>query len=272
MSYFENIPNIEYNGKIVKNVFSRAQFSKDFKDKNNSLLNYSLKDGERADIIADKYYDDPDYSWLVWMSNNVVDPYYDLPLSENDFEAFIISKYGSVELAKSTIIHFRNNWEEDNIEMSITNYNLLSPNLKKYYNPNIDYKNDVLSYRRKKKNWVVKTHRMISFDVDDSEGLSLEQRIVGTNFSFVIDSINGNNLIVKHAYGNPTGLLPSTTSTVSSSIITLATPIPTDELFLWKAVSYYDYELELNEEKRNIKLLDNRLTLEAEKELKRVFR
>ena len=45
--------------------------------------------------------------WLIFLANNIVDPYYSWPLTQNTFQDFIISKYGTIANAKSTIKHYR---------------------------------------------------------------------------------------------------------------------------------------------------------------------
>jgi hypothetical protein len=52
---------------------------------------------------------------------------------------------------------------------------------------------------------------------------------------------------------------------------TISTSIPAEELIYWESVSVYDYEVEQNAKKRNIKLIDNRFADSATKELKNLM-
>jgi hypothetical protein len=67
---------------------------------------YRVKDHERPDTIAFDYYGDSKYAWLVLMANDILDPYNDWPMSDADFNSFIVSKYGSVEQAMEQVDHF----------------------------------------------------------------------------------------------------------------------------------------------------------------------
>jgi len=53
-----------------------------------------------------------------------------------------------------------------------------------------------------------------------------------------------------------------------SLVTTLNQNIPSTELIYWSAVTAYDYEIDLNAKRRNIKLLDNKYAEQATKELK----
>ena len=56
--------------------------------------NYDVKNGERPEDIAFKYYGDAEYHWVVLLVNNVTDRFYDWPLTQPQFDAFLTDKYG----------------------------------------------------------------------------------------------------------------------------------------------------------------------------------
>ena len=49
------------------------------------------------------YYGGPQFTWIIFMINNMVDPYYDWPLTTYEFESYVKDKYGSIDTAQSTI-------------------------------------------------------------------------------------------------------------------------------------------------------------------------
>jgi hypothetical protein len=67
---------------------------------------YHIQDGERPDIVANDYYDDPTLDWLILLTNEIQDPYYEWPLSYDQFSAYLRQKYGSVEYALKTTHHY----------------------------------------------------------------------------------------------------------------------------------------------------------------------
>jgi hypothetical protein len=94
--YFENFPIITYEGKKVRDITRRNQFVRNVSTNPLLYLPYTISEGERAEDIANFYYGSVDYSWLVYMANNIMDPYHEWPLSEAEFKDFLIDKYGNV--------------------------------------------------------------------------------------------------------------------------------------------------------------------------------
>ena len=60
----------------------------------------------RPDVLAYKYYGDTIYTWTIFLVNNIVDPYWEWPLSYKDFREYMTDKYGSIEKAQSQIHHY----------------------------------------------------------------------------------------------------------------------------------------------------------------------
>lgn len=54
---------------------------------------YVIRENERPEDIANFYYGDPFYFWLVLISNNIINPYHEWPLEESAFNAYIDKKY-----------------------------------------------------------------------------------------------------------------------------------------------------------------------------------
>ena len=105
--YFNNLPTIEYGTKVARNLITRPKIKNFILGNPNVIYDYVIKDGERPDTIANAYYGDSNFVWLIFLANNIVDPYYDWPLTQQQFKDFIINKYGSVETAKNTIKHYK---------------------------------------------------------------------------------------------------------------------------------------------------------------------
>ena len=107
--YFADFPLIEYGGKIARNIMSRPKVKEQLMNNPVAFYDYVIEDGQRPDQIAYLYYDDPQLVWLIFLANNIVDPYYDWPLTQNQFADFLISKYGTVAAAQAKILHYKHN-------------------------------------------------------------------------------------------------------------------------------------------------------------------
>lgn len=107
MSYFNNFKNIVYKNYTVKNILESVKIRDLIEDDVRAYLPYTIKDGDTIESIAYHYYGGVNYFWLVCLSNNIVDPYYNWPMSISNFNKHIIKKYGSSDIAKSTIKHYK---------------------------------------------------------------------------------------------------------------------------------------------------------------------
>lgn len=116
-NYFENFPTINYQGRNVRDITRRNKFLKSVTTNPLLFLPYTVKEGERPENIAYNYYGSTDYVWLVYLSNNIVDPYHQWPLSEEDFHKYLIQKYEaqSLRTGYEVIDWMQNETIEDNI-------------------------------------------------------------------------------------------------------------------------------------------------------------
>jgi hypothetical protein len=112
--YFDKIPKILYDidGKQlttyqnVTNVFFRVRIIRNVLENISAYYDYLVKDDDTPEILAEKVYGDPEAHWIVLMANQIVDAQYDWPLNSDDFNKYIINKYGSIQNSKTTIHHY----------------------------------------------------------------------------------------------------------------------------------------------------------------------
>lgn len=107
MRYFNSFPVIDYNNVLVRNIAARVRAFEKAKKINTIFYPYRIKDGERADTVAYNYYGNPNYFWVIFIVNDIVDPYYEWPMSSLTFDRYIIEKYGSLAAAQAEIVKYR---------------------------------------------------------------------------------------------------------------------------------------------------------------------
>jgi hypothetical protein len=105
--YFKNFPLVEYKGTRLRNILLKTSFLKDIFLDDSNFYDYFIEDGERPTHVAFDYYGSVDYSWLVFFSNNIKDPYFDWYLSQQEFDSYIATKYGSVQEAQTEIVEYK---------------------------------------------------------------------------------------------------------------------------------------------------------------------
>ena len=113
-NYFRNIPKVKYdiNGTEpnkylnVTNIMKRISFKPSVIEDITDYYPYRVKDGERPDIISHQKYGSVAYAYLIMLINDIYDPIFDWPLSAQQFEKYLISKYGSVSSAMGTTKYY----------------------------------------------------------------------------------------------------------------------------------------------------------------------
>lgn len=224
---------------------------------------YIIKDSDRPEILAEKLYGNPEAYWMILYANNIYDPYYDWPMEEKVFNKYIIKKYGSLEYAKTNWHHYEKVITRENPAAQVKTVTKFQVNEKKLTN-------DILT--------------MTDVEIDYNIG---EPVFVGTSygsntFSGKVVAWNMANGYIELA--NTTGsiksyqfLIGANTGANGTVLTTVWPSVPMDayntlvdttnfstytvagrtvfETISRNRVSYYDYEYELNESKRQIKII-----------------
>ncbi|MGY8864607.1 MAG: baseplate wedge protein 53 [Methylophagaceae bacterium] len=117
MKYFENFPIIEYEGRRVRDISRRSSFVRALSNNPYIYYPYTVSEGERAEEVAHFYYGSVDYVWLVYMANNIIDPYHEWPMDPQTFNDYIVEKYTeeSGEVGEDVIDWTRDPSNDDNI-------------------------------------------------------------------------------------------------------------------------------------------------------------
>ena len=117
MKYFENFPIIEYEGRRVRDISRRTSFVRALSNNPYIYYPYTVSEGERAEEVAHFYYGSVDYVWLVYMANNIIDPYHEWPMDPQTFNDYIVEKYTdeSGEVGEDVIDWTRDTTNDDNI-------------------------------------------------------------------------------------------------------------------------------------------------------------
>lgn len=270
--FFIKFPTTTYANQICTDLSFRIKpdLQRQLIDKN-SVFKYTIKTGARPDIIAHNYYDDSYMDWLIYLNNGITDPYYDWFLNQDEFESFIVSKYGSAEYAEKKILWYENYMSsEETITVDYYN-NVVIDSYKKYYEP--VYGNgieNIIYYKRKPLELKINTNRIIQATV------TLNSNVVFVPDDLVTLTYSGNTnygrgevvfanttvLTIKNVTGNfvPNAVINSDYSDASANIVSSSVQIdniPVTETSLWNPVTAYDYEVEKNEQNKQIYLLDS---------------
>ena len=81
------------NDTLVTDLMTRVKVREKVINEISLYDKYDVPSGERPEDTAFKHFGSSQYHWVVLFTNNITDAYYDWPMSEQDFETFLIDKY-----------------------------------------------------------------------------------------------------------------------------------------------------------------------------------
>ena len=313
-NYFRFFPTTFYtsdnNSKgvdTVTSIVSRFTIANNLRDNTGVFYPYDIQDTDTAEIIASKIYGNPERHWIVLSFNQVIDPQWDFPLTQDNFISYVNNKYTA-------------NGANDNQNLSSTSANSgISTNVASVGSLTIPFKqiaaNNLITSPA--------TQPILTFDDRISlDGGSSFINVASSNTTHitlqtaVASAVSNNTLIFKNtpktgiiwalsenniqAYFLKTSRTINAQNTVSSisesesnttlvvqtevdkntyanttatstSVFSLVDGSKVKEKTEKFTQSYYTYEFNKNEEKRKIKILKPEFVTELEKEFRRVF-
>ena len=83
------------NYKLVPDILRRVKLRSGLRSGAFMFDNYDVKDGERPEDVAFKWFGDAQLHWVILMTNNITDRYYQWPLSQPQFAEHLTDKYGA---------------------------------------------------------------------------------------------------------------------------------------------------------------------------------
>lgn len=178
--YFKFFPKVEYDGRMVTDITRRVSISEDIIMDPYAFLPFTVKEEDRPEDVAYYYYGSMDKVWLIYLANNIIDPYTQWVMPTDQFLGYIQKKYAE--------------------QSGLTGY-------------------DVVAWSQ--------------------------------------DMTSNTNILYYQNNDDPDVLISKDTYTYDTSLIEGE----------WTAVRVYDYEFELNENKRNIYLVNHTYADRVEKEL-----
>lgn len=265
-TYFKNFNTIQYSNNTVVDITERVVVLNNVEKNPYVYYPLDVTEGLRPDQIADQNYNDPYSSWVLYLSNDIVDPYYEWPLTDYQFDGFITSKYGSMEQAMKKIAFWRNDWV-DKPMLSVSGYlaeTNNNPDRIKYWKANYNNSGNVIGYSRTAEDWITNTNQILEYpyntgnigafingEVVTINGYSRAQVISSTSSKVIVNNpIDVQNFPSGTILGQESGF-----QVLYSAQNVLSTNISDNEIAYWKPVSFYDVEVEKNAGNRSIRVM-----------------
>tara|TARA_B100000085_G_C18521173_1_gene503756 strand:+ start:907 stop:1566 length:660 start_codon:yes stop_codon:yes gene_type:complete len=121
-NYFSKVPNLEYVSRLpdanisdyiaVKNLFKKGKLRDDIFENLAYFEKYQIVNNDRPDNVAFEIYNDSTLDWVVLAANNILNIQTEWPMTQFDFDNFLLDKYGSYE--KLNDVHHYETYEVRN--------------------------------------------------------------------------------------------------------------------------------------------------------------
>lgn len=279
MSYFSKFPRVLYsvnkegnNAKIVPDMVSRVKFIDSIISNQNLFFKYEVKGGETPEQIANRVYGNPEKHWIILLVNQLIDPQFDWALGPYDFEKHIKQKYGSLNVSLSTtesypvgytvgeVVYQGSTYDKSTVDGTVVAYDSGTKTLQVKFPSQIfangsnitgvtsaqthsiiGITNNLDGYQ-----WATNTishyeATEVRTNSDDPTYSEVRRyRVTSNGYNYQTNSIISIN--TNTSYSNTYNVVSSVDG--SNAQLTVVTTIA--------PVTFYDYELELNENKRKI--------------------
>jgi hypothetical protein len=100
------------NGKtrqILPDILRRIRLTDELKNNSSFFDQYDIKDGETPEIVASRWYGNPELHWVILLTNDIIDPRFDWPLDYYNLIEYCKGKYGTDNIYK--LHHYVNRQE-----------------------------------------------------------------------------------------------------------------------------------------------------------------
>ena len=100
MTYFSYFPLMAYDMKadgqykLAKQILKRVKLRAGLKSGLFLYDKYDVPEGEKPEDTAFKFYGNADYHWVILLTNDIKDRYYEWPMTQPQFHQFLEDKYG----------------------------------------------------------------------------------------------------------------------------------------------------------------------------------
>tara|TARA_B100000965_G_scaffold144459_1_gene120353 strand:+ start:262 stop:783 length:522 start_codon:yes stop_codon:yes gene_type:complete len=83
------------NYKLLPDILRRVKQRAGIKAGQFIFDSYDVMNGEKPEDIAFKWFGDAQLHWIILMTNNITDRYYQWPMTQPQFAEFLTDKYGA---------------------------------------------------------------------------------------------------------------------------------------------------------------------------------
>lgn len=256
MKHFKYFPKLEYDGQIVTDLFKRSVIQNKVKNITSNYSDVIVPDEKRPDVLSHEYYGSSDHTWLFFYANDIFDPLNDWVKSTNDFNEYLLSKYDTQipQRIFKSLGKIQNVWLVSNTVDAVLNFAV---------NRNTPIKiGDTIKHPYRDEFRKVKAIGTGNeFTVQGTFSTPFPTSPSELQYCQVLSDVRS------YWSKNPKLQIDYKTWADNESL-SLSDPLRKD----YEVKTIYEYEVELNEEKRRIQLIEKTQAINLQNQLIRLFR
>ena len=265
MSYFREIPNLEYQSflstrkssdeyLLVKNIFRRVKLRDDLQNVFTIFNKYQIREGSRPDTVAQEIYGSSQYDWVVLVGANIINVRNEWPLSDRDIYRYSEELYGN---DLNAIHHY------ETTEVKDSNGRLILPK-GKVVDSNFTIPNPDISLRSP-----VVTSGNIGINTTFITGITTTGIVVKKTIYEPSEIIRPNTIVTSIGIGTIFINQPTLNSTSTTKTFSIENPL--ENINPVAGVSNYEYEVIKNDKKRSIYILKPSYLQQAINDIKKAM-
>ena len=104
IDYSKLMPKLEYNGVLITDISHRFKLSPVVQELASEYYNVTIEADETPESLSLKVYGQQDYWWLILVANNIIDPFYDWLMTDEEVVAYAEKLHG-VD-GKNHVMHY----------------------------------------------------------------------------------------------------------------------------------------------------------------------
>jgi hypothetical protein len=296
--YFRQVPNFDYISRNpgdkyiseyipVKNLFKRGKLREDIFGNLSFFERYQIIGDERPDNIANKFYGDSTLDWVVLLSNNILNIQTEWPMTQQTFDKVMLDRYGSYDNLYSGVHHYETTEIKNSLGLTVLKGGLRISNSWKTNGNFIETINSVInSIAATQDGGITRSKTVSVFMRDNIPAVAGDQVLIDGvseneyNGKHIITEISG-NYFTYELPSVPNNIFPTMSTSGKEQVIytlsenstnsTRTNPryyeyldaglgysvlVPSTSFV--REVTNYEYENQLQEDKRNIYILKPR--------------
>ena len=92
---FNDVPLVQYGDNLITDL--SRNLTVEWTSGNAFFIDYTIQDGDTAENICYRLWEDSSLSWVIYLVNQIIDPFFDWPMRGEELMEYVKFKYGNTQ-------------------------------------------------------------------------------------------------------------------------------------------------------------------------------